>query len=217
MPDIFVSPPHTAATTRTSTPGTVPDSIARLAPQAGMLSAFNLMPEGIHFETQDANEVIILLLRRHWITNIPWIALSILLLVIPFLIVPFIAEGNIFVFSVPPSYITLLVFAWYLLTFSYFFSHFILWYFTVSIVTNERIVDIDYVNILHKKFAATKISRVEDVTMRALGFISSFFNFGNVEVQTAGNEPNFLFDAVPAPDRVVRIINQLMGQEEEDV
>ena len=215
MPDIFVSPPHTTAATNTTTSGTVPASLARLTPQSGMLSAFNLMPEGIHFETQDASEVIILLLRRHWITNIPWIALSLLLLIIPFLIVPFIAEGNILAISVPPSYITLLVFAWYLLTFSYFFSHFLLWYFTVSIVTNERIVDIDYVNILHKKFAATKISRVEDVTMRTLGFITSFFNFGNVEVQTAGTEPNFLFDAVPAPDRVVRIINQLMGREEE--
>ena len=216
MPDIFVSPPHTTATTNTATPGTVPASLARLTPQSGMLSAFNLMPEGIHFETQDTNEVIILLLRRHWITNIPWIALSILLLVIPFLLVPFIAEGNILAISVPPSYITLLVFAWYLLTFSYFFSQFLLWYFTVSIVTNERIVDIDYINILNKKFAATRISRVEDVTMRARGFFSSIFNYGDVVIQTAGKEQVFIFDAVPIPDRVVRVVNQLLGKEEEE-
>jgi len=218
VPDIFVSPSSPASVPLSPTAFGIPTALSTLVPpgSGGMLSAFHFMPQGVHFETQESGEVIILLLRRHWITNVPWIVLSILLLIIPILILPFISQGGELIVAIPQTFITLLIFVWYLLTFSYFYSHFLLWYFTVSIVTNERIVDIDYINILNKKFAATRISRVEDVTMRARGFLSAFFHYGDVEVQTAGTEPNFLFDSVPAPDRVVRIVNFLLGKQEEE-
>jgi hypothetical protein len=94
--------------------------------------------------------------------------------------------------------------------------NFLLWYFTVSIVTNERVIDIDYVTILNKKFAATMIAKIEDVTMRRSGFMQAIFNYGDVVIQTAAHEVQFGFLSVPKPEEVVRIINQLMGREEHE-
>ncbi|MBI4991017.1 PH domain-containing protein [Candidatus Gottesmanbacteria bacterium] len=110
---------------------------------------------------------------------------------------------------------TFFILGWYLITFSYIFINFLLWYFTVSIVTNERIIDIDFINLLNKKFAETRINRIEDVTMRTGGFIRAFFDFGDVLVQTAAKEVQFEFLAVPHPEKVVRTVNELMGKTEE--
>ena len=99
------------------------------------------------------------------------------------------------------------VLVWYLFTFSYLLVSFLLWYFTVSIVTNERIIDIDFINILHKEFSATTLSKVEDVTMKTGGFIRALFDYGDVFIQTAGTNANFEFLAAPHPEKVVRIIN----------
>jgi len=118
--------------------------------------------------------------------------------------------------AAPPFLFNSIILLWYLFTFSYLLVNFILWYFTVSIVSNERIIDIDFLNVLHKKFSETRIAKVEDVTQRTGGFIQAFFNYGDVFVQTAANEQVFQFHAVPQPDEVVRIINQLMGKEEEE-
>ena len=39
----------------------------------GPLASFNYLPEHINFENKDPEEKIILFLRRHPITNLPWI------------------------------------------------------------------------------------------------------------------------------------------------
>lgn len=173
------------------------------------------MPEGVRFETQEQGESIILLLRKHWITNVIWLATGLLLLVSPIIIFPVLAISGIIPANFSGSAFSLVILVWYLLTFSYVLVNFLLWYFTVSIVTSERIVDIDFINILNKRFSATRINKVEDVTMKRGGFIRAVFDYGDVLVQTAGKEREFEFLAVPKPEQVVRIINQLMGKEGE--
>lgn len=173
------------------------------------------MPEGVRFETQEQGESIILLLRKHWITNVIWLATGLLLLISPIIIFPVLAISGIIPANFSGSAFSLVILVWYLLTFSYVLVNFLLWYFTVSIVTSERIVDIDFINILNKRFSATRINKVEDVTMKRGGFLRAVFDYGDVLVQTAGKEREFEFLAVPKPEQVVRIINQLMGKEGE--
>ncbi|MBM3283512.1 PH domain-containing protein [Candidatus Gottesmanbacteria bacterium] len=182
---------------------------SRFTPQA--LSTFLFMPDGIRFETQEPTETIILLLRKHWITNFVWIVTAVILIVTPTVLFPAVLFSGI-ISNISNSFVSFALLVWYLITFSYILVNFLLWYFSVSIVTNERIIDIDFQNILHKKFAETRISRLEDVTMKTGGFIRALFNYGDVIVQTAATEAVFHFLAVPKPDKVVRIINQLMGK-----
>lgn len=207
MPDIFVARPgkkNTVAKVKTPKIKSNRD-----------LSSFLFMPDGMRFETQEPGEVIILLLRRHGVTNLPWLLTGLALIIFPVIILPLILINRT-VPAAPPFLFNSIILLWYLFTFSYLLVNFILWYFTVSIVSNERIIDIDFLNVLHKKFSETRIAKVEDVTQRTGGFIQAFFNYGDVFVQTAANEQVFQFHAVPQPDEVVRIINQLMGKEEEE-
>src|SRR3989344_8208568 len=160
------------------------------------LSAFMFLPDNIKFESQEPDETIVLLLRKHWITNLSWILTTVLLILIPVTIFPLIVINNL-IPQLGSSHISLISLIWYLLTGSYAWVSFLIWYFTISIVTTERILDIDFVNILHKKLAETRLSKVEDVTQRTGGFLEAFFDYGNVYVQTAGTQPVFLFESAP--------------------
>lgn len=205
MPEIFVAPK----------PNPKPISDPPLPVKLhNPLSAFMFMPEGISFENQEPDETIILFLRKHFITNVPWLFTSLILLLIPVTLIPFIFINN-FIPLLPSAFYHFTSPVWYLFTASYILANFLIWYFTISIVTTERILDIDFINILNKKVAETRLSKVEDVTQRTGGFFEAFFDYGNVYVQTAGKEPYFLFQEVPKPQQVVRIINQLLDREEE--
>ena len=200
MPDIFVSPDNRLPQIKQKLPHP--------------LSAFMFMPDGISFENQEPDETVVLFLRRHFITNLAWIAVSVVLILLPIFFFPFIIINNL-IPQFPPSVFKLISPVWYLFTLSYLLVNFLIWYFTVSIVTTERILDIDFLNILQKKVAETRLSKVEDVTQKSGGFFEAFFDYGNVYVQTAGREPYFLFESVPKPQQVVRIVNELLERKEE--
>jgi len=197
VPDIFSAPSEPARKTP-------------LLSQA--FSAFLLQPKGIHFETQSDHETILLLLRRHFFTNVPWILMAALLSIIPLLFFPLsLISGTLPTFISPSAWIGLFL-MWYLFTGSYVLVNFILWYFSVAIITNQRIIDIDFSNILYKEFSATTIDKIEDVTDRRGGFFGVLFDFGDVIIQTAAAVEVFEFYSVPHPDRVVRIVNNLMEE-----
>lgn len=102
---------------------------------------------------------------------------------------------------------------WYAFIFLFALSNLISWYFNLGIVTTRKIIDVDVVNILNSQTTETLISRIEEVDNKNMGFLSSFFNYGNIFVQTAGEEQNIEFLNVPYPARIVHVINDLMEQQ----
>ena len=121
-------------------------------------------------------------------------------------------SADIASFSIPPGYIVVAPLLWYLFTFGFALSNFLHWYFNVYIVTDKRVVDIDWYSLLYKQLSSTDLDKIQDVTYKQGGILDSFFDFGTVLVQTAGTEPNFEFEEVPQPEHVVRQINEIVGQ-----
>ncbi len=170
-------------------------------------SSFAHFPEGVSFEEQEANENIILLIRRHFATNIPWIFASFLLILLP-LLFPFFL--NFSPFPLPSSQtITFYIAFYYIVVFGFVLINFTLWYFNVGLVTNLHVIDIDLSGILYRQISQAKMEKIEDVTYRQAGFIRSLFNYGDVHMQTAGEEENIEYDRVPRPAKVAEIINDI--------
>ncbi len=167
------------------------------------LGAFNVYPK-TKFESQDVDEHIVLLLRAHPITFIPWIVTAIGALLLP-LVLNIVLPNFLSV-----SQLLFLNIFWYSGLVTYVFMKIILWLFNVGIVTDERVLDIDYFNIIQKKINATTLEEVSDVGSNINGFIRSLFNYGDVHVQTAGPTQDIDFLAVPEPADVVSIINEMM-------
>ncbi len=169
-------------------------------------------PKGVYFDTQEPNENIILFLRKHFITNFQWV-----LGLIFFLLIPLVIPVGLSYFRYSLNYVALettiaIVSVYYLFVLNYGFNRFLDWYYNISLITKERILDVEFSNLISKKIAATKISLVQDVTYKQTGVIRSMFNYGDVLVQTAGTQDNFLLHAVPRPEAVVNILESLIGK-----
>jgi len=180
----------------------------------GFLSSFCKDPKGVHFQTQKTNEVIILFLRSHFVVNISWIIFSLLLLLLPILVLTLLSNFGLDFLSSPISnrFITMFTLFYYLMLFSYVFISFLHWFYNVFIVTSERIVDIDYSDIVIHNIAVTSLTHVQDVNYTQSGFIPTFFNYGDLFVQTAGNEKNFEAMSIPKPREATHIIGDLTGK-----
>ena len=167
----------------------------------------------ISFEEQEEGEKALLVLRRHLITNLHWIFISILLFIIPLIFVPFLSNFSPLDFlQLPVRYVIIFTIFYYLIVFTYVFVNFISWYFNVAIITDKKVIDVDFSNLVYKNVAATKHSLLQDASYSQIGVLRSLFDYGDVMVQTAGSLDNFEFPAVPKPERVVEIVEEQIGR-----
>lgn len=180
----------------------------------GILSSFCQNPIGIHFQTQKPHESIILFLRSHFITNSSWIIFTVILLTLPIIIIFLLPLFRIDFLSSPlvTRFITIYVLLYYLMVSSYAFINFLHWFYNVFLVSSERVIDIDYSDIVIHNIAVTSLTHIQDVNYHQSGFISTFFNYGNLFVQTAGNEKNFEALSIPKPREATHIIGDLTGK-----
>lgn len=210
MQDIFVSPHHSVKKEEPAAHQELPPELKKKG-HVHVFSSFCTSPHDVRFESQQENEKILLFLRSHFITNISWIFLTIVLAFIPILIPILLPLLNMDTSFVPSGLLTIFIPFYYLALFSYALVSFMTWFYNIFIVTGDRVVDIDYSNTVIHNVAETKITHIQDVNYNQVGFISSIFNYGDVYVQTAGNEVNFEALSVPNPRKATEIIANLIG------
>ncbi|MBI4099378.1 hypothetical protein HY440_00045 [Candidatus Microgenomates bacterium] len=180
-----------------------------------VMAAFSVFPKAVHFSGQHNDEDIIILIRAHIITNVPWLLGVFLLSLVPLVVGPLLFATGLFP-SVSFGLGLAVTLLWYLGIFTYSFLNILSWYFNVGIVTNERVVDVDWNSLVHRDIATALMSQIQDVREVQSGPLSGIFDFGDVHVQTAGTEPNVEFYSVPHPQLIVRKIQELMQQEEKE-
>jgi hypothetical protein len=209
MPDVFVRPQE--ENKPLMEPNViVPTNKIVMKHPLKFFSAFALNPHQIRYEAQESDEKIVLFLRRHFFTNVGWMLASFCLMIIPLFAFSFFS----FTF-IPFAFRFMGLIAWYLLTFAFAFERFISWFFNVNIITNFRIINVNFPNILYKDISETKLENVQDISSKTGGFIRSFLNYGDVLIQTAGALPELTFEAVPRPDKVAEVINDLQSGRED--
>jgi len=160
----------------------------------------------IKFETFEPTEKVILLVRSHPFTQIYWV-IHVFVIFLFFVIVDSVVVSYLSAIQMLFLNIFVLFF-----TLSYIWFNFLNWYFNVGIITNKRVVDINFFNVLYKEITVARLEKIQDVTIKTGGYIEAFFNYGTIYVQTAGTEDNIEFSDVPMPSRVVQIINNLLAR-----
>jgi uncharacterized membrane protein YdbT with pleckstrin-like domain len=175
------------------------------------LASFLMRPNGVSFETREEEEQIILFLRKHFITNIPWIFISFVMFFTPTVVM---TTGILE--TVPANFRFIFMMIWYLVSVAYTLESFLTWFFNVYIITDERIVDVDFYNLTYKEVSDANLDKIEDVTYKMGGVIRTIFNYGDVLIQTAAEVTNFDFLAVPYPDKVVKVLQDLRMEEQQE-
>jgi hypothetical protein len=172
------------------------------------LSAFLAFPDKTCFTGEQRGETIVLLMRAHAVTTLPWLLLTAVLFLVPSFLFPPLFTFNILPDLTAGQRLCLNLF-WYLASFTYGFVNFLFWYFNVYIVTDKQIVDVDWYSVTSHKLSSAAVVKVQDVASRRNGVLAGIFDYGDVTIQTAGELPNFDFTNVPHPQLVVNKIKEL--------
>jgi len=190
MPDIFVNKEEVFKKPETK------EEVEELPGHShSPLTSFCFYPDGINFETRRKEEKIVLLMRKHIVTMI---------------LAPLVLSKFPILEFLPGRFQFVAVLGWYLITTALILEGFLDWFFNVYIVTNQRVVDIDFYNLIYKEVSDAKINKVQDVTYKMGGVIRTIFDYGDVFIQTAAEVPNFEFLAVPRPNVVAKILEDLI-------
>lgn len=175
-------------------------------------ASFCAFPKGVSFHGQDDKEDIILLVRKHPAVLIPKAILFLFILFSPLFLFPILNSvlgGNNIALWLGFS-ILMFVVAITVAVDTYF-----KWFYTVNIITDERVLDVDFNNILYHQFVDAQLERIEEVSHKPAGVFSSIFDYGDVYIQTAGAKPEIIFNSVPRPRDVHDTLSDLLELKQE--
>lgn len=149
----------------------------------------------------DPNERIIRIVHRHWIDLVPTIAVSSALI---FLVVIFAYLYGRYAVDVPlPG-----VLVWTILTLISLMAvlFFIVGVFVfrrnILILTNIHLAQVEQIGLFNRRVSQLSFMKVQDVTGTRPGILATILDFGDVEVQTAGEQEKFTFHHAPHPDQL---------------
>ena len=154
-------------------------------------------------------------LRRHPITFVPILLLFVALLAVPVVVYAMITALFPIILTDPTLYplAVLLVSAYYLGIYLFFYAQFVDYYLDLWIVTNDRIVDIEQFGLFSRTISELDLFQIQDVTTDVHGFFATVFHYGDVSVKTASANVNIVFRNVPRPNKIREALVRLSDED----
>ena len=161
------------------------------------------------FPAQEATEEILYIIRRHWFTYaIFWfVALMMTIPVILVVIYYFNHLGDLS--NNGDNLIIIGTAAYTLFGLGLMIYGFIDFYLDVYIVTDRRIVDIKQDGFFKRAISELNFRQIQDVNAKVSGVFPTLLHYGDVFIQTAGEQANFNFQSIPHPYEMSKIIIDL--------
>jgi len=152
---------------------------------------------------------IIVFTRRHWVSELGTIVLVLFLLILPVIILVAIAFVNPAIFSgIALNFIVIATSIYYFVMTTYAYVAWVSYYYDVFIVTDNEIIDINQEGIFDRQITEVSIIRIQDVSARSKGFLQTFFSYGDVVAESAGEKTQtYVIDSVPNP---VELANKIL-------
>lgn len=169
-----------------------------------MLSLNNLPNPAPHEKTE-------LFLRRHWFELVVLAVYAIVLLVLPILIGLGLQsmESQLLSSEFFGPVVAVFLGIYLLFVAVIIITQFTDYYLDTWIITNERIINIEQHGLFSRVISELHLADIQDVTSETTGFLSTFFSFGDVYIQTAAERERFNFKNVDNPDEVKEKIIKL--------
>lgn len=175
--------------------------------QHGPLTSFSVFPKKLNFYGKDPGEEIVLIVRTHWIAYVPDLFFVLVSLLFPILLIALSKEMDLL--GSAALYVGVLVVGG-LLALNIFVTTILRWYYTVNIITDQRIVVVRMENAFNHSYAEAQLEKIEDVTHTTMGFWGNFLDVGDVKIDTAGHEVDFHLSTLPRPRELQDVINDLL-------
>lgn len=147
----------------------------------------------------DENEKIILEKRRHWFILFSKTFFLIFLAFVPFLL---------FTVSKFINFYIIIIFSalWFLFLWITFFILWTDYYLDILIVTDKRVIDIEQKGLFFREVSTLGLDKIQDIKIEVRGIINTLIDIGDVYIQTAGEQREFIVRGVHNPSAIKDII-----------
>jgi hypothetical protein len=154
----------------------------------------------LDFDGQRDGEQLLFVFRRHMVA----MRKGFYLLVVPFALLsipPLIWQSDLVLFLLP-----VIGLAIGLLFFAY---HFIMWYFTVYIVTDQRLRQITQQGFFGKNVVELRLSKIQNISYNIPGLSGEVFGYGTIVIQTLVGD--LIIHKVEHPDEIYNKIQDAVS------
>lgn len=86
---------------------------------------------------------------------------------------------------------------------------FVVWYYKIFIITNQRVIDIDQQRIFYREVSDIPLIKIQDVFYRIKGIIQTMTRTGNIEIMFNDNKTKIEIKNIPQPQKIQQLIIQL--------
>lgn len=155
----------------------------------------------------EPGESVVIETRKHWFIFLVELLPFFIATVIPFalpkmiVIVPQFAEyAERFALTTPLMRTGVGI--WLLITWTAAWGTFTRYFLNAWILTTERIVNIKQRGYFNREVSSLFLTRIQDVTTEVVGLLPSLLSIGNIKVQTAGEDVDFIMSGIPYPERM---------------
>lgn len=170
-------------------------------------------------------EKIEAVVRKHWAGFLGTIGIVLAMAVLPVLV--YIIGPMAFpqTFDKAQTIILLVSSSFYLFLLTFLFGAWIEYYYDIIFITTERIINVAQLGLLSREVSELDLKQIENVSARQDGFLQTFFNYGLLVIETAGEGTSdnqlkpgidgyFTIQDVPDPNRLARLVIELHRQAE---
>ncbi len=156
------------------------------------------------FEGKKDYENVLVLLYRHWFVLFVDVLGFTLLFALPFVIRILFGRfiDNVGLTSLYNFLVVVYLLIWWLSL----FYHVTMYLLDTWMVTDHRIIDSEQHGFFKRTVAEAHLSKIEDVAVKVEGLIPTFFDYGNLEIQTAGAQEKIIFKQIPHPNQVRELV-----------
>jgi hypothetical protein len=100
---------------------------------------------------------------------------------------------------------------WALVGWVMFWQFWTLYYMDMWIVTNKRLIDIDYIAFFNRNIAMLRLDKIQDMTIVVGDVFGSVLGYGTIVVQTAASDKEFRVEQISNPEELRDAISRLAG------
>lgn len=149
-------------------------------------------------------EEIVAIVRRYYLTYAFQIFISAMLILIPFfLMYPLFRWGG---------WGALVFFLLLIFGLGNALRQTVIFFLNALVITRDRILDFDQKGMFERVVSESTYDKIQDVSFRIKGVIPTLFNYGDLEIQTAGTQANLEIKNIAQPQKIQNIIIRIQRE-----
>ena len=163
-------------------------------------------------------EEVVIHLWRHWFIFfkifLMFLGLNLILPAVYFLLIT--VWPQIMANDIIQPIIAVFVLSYYLIMLVFLLTTWTEVYLDVWTITTERIINREQNGLFNRVVSEMDLGVIQDVTAEQKGLFATLLHYGDVHVQTAGTQERFVFEQIPDPYKIAKMIQKLNEQARKD-